>query len=456
MDLGEFLWSKQKQIIETVRDNRLVAVRSCHGIGKSFTAAHVAAWWIKAHPADEISVVTTAPSGPQVRAILWKEINRLHVTGKLPGRVNQTEWWIGNRMVAFGRKPDDYNPEAFQGIHDRFVLVILDEANGIPMSLWTAARSLATSPESRILAIGNPDDPTSEFATVSKPGSGWKTIQIGYKDTPNFSGEAIPDDLRSLLVSEEWVHEQRTRLGEDSPIYISKVLGEFPEQSEDSLIRISTVRAAQERRLVATGTHTLGVDVARYGSDKTVIAERIGPVGRIVSTSSQEGTMVTAGRVIEKLRETGADIAAIDTVGVGGGVYDRLEELGQPIQEMQAGQSAHDNEHFANQRAEWFWGLRKRFEDGDIDIDAEDDELASQLLSIKYRPNSRGQIVIESKEDLRKRGMPSPDRADALAMAFASWDVSWMAVYGTEEPTASNVGQAPAQEAPNPWMDTYK
>lgn len=446
----ETLWSAQARVLESVRDHRLTAVRSCHGIGKSFIASRAMAWWVASHPIGDTFIVSTAPTGAQVRAILWRELRKAANVARLPGTVHQTEWVDDTgQIIGYGRKPDDYNPDAFQGIHARYVLVVIDEANGIPQALWIAALSLAAGADCRILAIGNPDDPTSEFATVSRPGSGWNTIQVGYRDTPNFTGEQIPDDVKIRLISQEYVDDMRKRLGEGSPIYISKVLGEFPEQSEDSLIRISTVRAAQERTVEpAAAPHILGVDVARYGSDKTIIAQRRGKHGRIISTTSQEGTMETAGRVRRTLKDTGATLAAIDTVGVGAGVYDRLVELGAPVQEMQAGQGAADGEHFANKRAEWYWGLRQRFEDGDIDIDADDDELASQLLSVKYRTNSRGQILLESKDDMRKRGVPSPDRADAIAMAFAAWDMGWDEVYGDDKPASE---ASDDQEIGNPW-----
>ena len=114
-----------------------------------------------------------------------------------------------------------------------------------------------------------------------------------------------------------------------------------------------------------------------------------------------------------------ASKARIDGVGVGGGVVDLLREQGVLTDDLQAGGRAMDSERFANARAEWFWGLRKRFEDGDIDIDPADDELAAQLGSIRYEYTSRGQIKIESKDDMLKRGLPSPDRADALMLAYA-------------------------------------
>ena len=126
--LGEHLWSKQAEIARSVAAHLRTAVQSCHGSGKSYTAARVAAWWLDSHTPGDAFVVSTAPTYSQVRAILWREIGRAHAKGHLIGRVNQSEWWIGDEIVGFGRKPSDYNHEAFQGIHAAAVLVLIDEA----------------------------------------------------------------------------------------------------------------------------------------------------------------------------------------------------------------------------------------------------------------------------------------------------------------------------------------
>jgi len=227
--LHEFPWSKQREIALSVRDNRHTAVPSAHDTGKSFIAARLAAWWLSVHPAGEAFVVTTAPTFAQVRAILWREINRAHAKGGLPGRVNQTEWHIGNEMVAFGRKPADYDESAFQGIHARYVLVILDEACGIPKQLWDAAETLATNEGCRILAIGNPDTPLSEFARNCERGTDWHVIDVDGLASPNFTDEDVPDEIRPMLISPTWVEERKKAWGEDSAVYQSKVRGKFPK-----------------------------------------------------------------------------------------------------------------------------------------------------------------------------------------------------------------------------------
>ena len=450
---GGFVWSRPRSILEAIRDNRLVAVRSCHGIGKSWTVARAVAWWVAIHDPSEVRVVTTAPTGDQVRAVLWQEIRAAAGKAGLP-KPQQTQWMIDNILVAIGRKPDDYKPDALQGIHAKHLMVVLDEANGVSPALWKAALSLCTSKDSRLVAIGNPDDPTSQFAQVCRPASGWARIQIGYLDTPNYTGETVPDELRELLIGDNFLEDARKLYGEGSPMWISKVLGEFPEQAEDALITLKSAYAAAQRDLPEGDfPNALGVDVARFGSDKTVIYHRVGKRFRVHKVIPYGDTMDTAGHVVIALRETGAQVAAIDCDGIGGGVYDRLVELGHPVQELHGGEKARDSERFYNRRAEWYWGLRQRFEDGDIDLDPDDEETLAQVTAIKWRPNSRGQIQLETKEEMKKRGMPSPDQADALAYVNAAWDIPWGDVYGPGEKPAP--GEEKKPEPPNPWAMAY-
>ncbi|HEY7415442.1 MAG TPA: hypothetical protein VH593_09635, partial [Ktedonobacteraceae bacterium] len=149
-------WSKQVEIMEAVDTYARVAVRACHDSSKSFTAAVVAARWLDQHPVGSARVITTAPTGMQVKGILWVEINQLHERAQLPGRVNQTEWWIGSYLAGVGRKPADYRPEAFSGLHARYPLIIVDEASGVPRAIMDAIETLATNVNAKILMIGNP------------------------------------------------------------------------------------------------------------------------------------------------------------------------------------------------------------------------------------------------------------------------------------------------------------
>ena len=424
LTLGEHLWSKQREIARAVRDHRRVAVRSAQDVGKSMVAARLACWWIATHALGEAFVVTTAPTFKQVQAVLWREMRHAHSLGKLAGVMNETEWKISGRLVAFGRKPADYDPDGFQGIHARFVLVILDEAGGIPESLWDAAETLMANQGSRILAIGNPDDPLSHFAKVSAPGSGWHKIRVDGLESPNFTDEAIPAGIGELLLSPTWVEERRRSWGEDSPPFISKVRGEFPVDSDDVLIPLSQIRMAQERfeeflAEDASKPVVLGVDIARYGSDETVIVARQGRTARIVGRYRKQDTMATTGRIVRAIEDLGARTAFIDEVGIGAGVLDRLKEQHMRVKGLNAGRAARAHKKYANARAEWCWRLRDAFEEGEIALDPEADELAGQLAGIRYTYDSQGRCLIESKEDMRSRGVASPDMADALMLAFS-------------------------------------
>jgi hypothetical protein len=415
-----FLWSKQREIVQSVIFNRRTLVQSCHGPGKSFIAGLLAGWWIDTHPPGEAMVVTTAPTYKQVHGILWEEIRKQHRTGELPGRVLMTDqWYIGESLVGEGRKPADHDSDGFQGTHRRYVLVLIDEACGVPEVLFTGAESITTNEHCRIVAIGNPDNPSTEFFKAAQPNSGWNVIRISIFDTPNFTGEEIPEHLRELLPSVAWQVDRLAKWGIDSPLYKSKVLGEFPESSIDTLIPLGWIIRAQNKDIEPKrgAESKLGVDVARFGTDRSVIYHNHGGRFRIVSDKNGESTMKTAGRTIVAWREAKATDINVDGVGVGGGVVDWLDDEGYPVNDMQAGGGSSDPKRFINARAEWYWELRTRFENDEVDLDPDDEELAAQLSSLRYIFTKRGQIQIESKDDMRKRGMPSPDRADGLMLS---------------------------------------
>lgn len=423
--LGEQLWSKQAEIAQALMSRRRVAVPSCHAAGKSFLASRIVAWWLSCHPAGDAFVVTSAPTFAQVRAILWREVRRAHKKGKLPGKLNQTEWWLDDELVAFGRKPADLDPTAFQGIHARRVLVVFDEACGIPKPLWDAGDTLLTNDQSRFLAIGNPDDANAHFARVCRPGSGWTVIRIPAATTPNLSGEAIAPDTAPLLISPLWVAEKRLDWGEGSALWKAKIEAEFPDDGDDSLFPAAWIRAAAAADLPAATPVELGVDVARFGRDATILMLRAGGRARCVAALRGRDLMAVTGAVIEAIRSHKPEIVRIDDAGLGGGVSDRLAEIqresGLPcrIVPVNVARPARNSERFANSRAEFFWGLRQRFQDQQIDIDAADEELHKQLSALTFCLDSRGRTKIIGKDDLRRQGISSPDRADALMLAFA-------------------------------------
>jgi hypothetical protein len=221
------------------------------------------------------------------------------------------EWVIGGEIVAFGRKPADYvdpaqAPAAFQGIHARYVLVVLDEAGGIPEWLWEAVDTLVTNESSRVLAIGNPDDPTTHFARICAPGTDWHTLKTSAFDTPAYTEEPVPEQMKESLVSRMWVEERARGWGADSPLYISKVLGEFPEVADDMTITPRMIREAHERDLSGNAIKDpgrFGMDIAEFGKDETAIYLNRGGMIRLVAAWRKQDVDVSRARAQILLEE---------------------------------------------------------------------------------------------------------------------------------------------------------
>jgi hypothetical protein len=427
--LGEHVWSKQSEVMHAVLEHRRVAVHSCHGVGKSHIASRVVAWWLDVHEPGDAFVVTTAPTFPQVRAILWRYIRQAHRAGLLPGRVNQTEWLIDDELVAFGRKPADHDEAGFQGIHARRVLVVLDEASGIPDQLWLAADALTTNDGCRILAIGNPDSNSSQFARVCAPTSRWHRIGISAFDSPNFTGEQVPVKLGEQLISPAWAAEKKLDWGEDNPIYRSKVLGQFSVDDPGKVVRGSHVAAC---RLPPDTAPTaaellpveLGVDVGG-GGDETVIRERRGRVAGREWRELSEDPATIAPMVVRAIVESGATRVKIDEIGVGRGLIGELRnrrDVSARIVPVNVAARAREPSKFSNVRAEMWWEVGRelsRLGGWDLSVMENADTTVAQLLQPGWdTAPAGGAIRIESKDEIRKRLKRSPDNADALLLAY--------------------------------------
>lgn len=434
--LDEHLWSKQREIMDSVRDHRKTAVKACHGPGKSRVASRIVAWWMQTHPPGEARVVSTAPSWPQVEGILWSEINdaaeKAAALGHgFMGRVLGTQWKLGNRLMAFGRKPADHNVHGFQGIHAKYLLVIIDEACGVVPAFWLAALALATGRHCRMLFLGNPDDPSSKFAEMCEDPE-VNVITISAFDTPNFTGEEVPQELSEVLVDQVYVDDVIREYGIESPVYTSKVLGEFPQDSDDGVIRHSalqkcrleteTPRAAEELLPVE-----LGVDFGA-GGDTTVIRERRGSVVGRTWRSGSRDAMHVVGLVVQAIRESGATAVKCDVIGIGHGMVGRLRELGEQgvhsahIIGVNVAESSREPKKYLRQRSEIWWMGRQLAEERLMDLsgleERDRNRLITQLVAPHYKLDSAGRIQVETKDETKKRINRSPDDADALLLAF--------------------------------------
>ena len=428
--LNEETWSKQAAVMRALVDHRKVAVRSCHGSGKSHLASRLVAWWLDVHPPDDTFVVTTAPTFPQVRAILWRYIRQVHRRGQLPGRVNQTEWLIDDELVAFGRKPADHDAAGFQGIHARHVLVVVDEACGIPESLWYAIDSLTTNVGCAILAIGNPDDPTAYFRKINQEGSGWHVEHISAFDSPNLTGEPVSQRLAETLISAEWVAEKAAEWGVDNPVYTSKVLGEFPTQDPHAVVRIEDVTRCRILDIPRNPGELLpvelGIDVGG-GGDLTVIRERRGPVAGREWTSRSDRPEELAPLAVRAILDTGATSVKVDSIGIGWGLIGELrnraarQEHAATVVAVNVAEKASDPTKYYNLRSEMWWNARERSAARVWDLGSMDaaDQTVAELVEPRWTLDGAGRIKVESKDDIKARAHGrSPDHADALNLAF--------------------------------------
>lgn len=434
---GVHLWSAQRTIAASVDHSKRTAVRAGHGVGKSYTAAALAAWWVDTRP--DGMVVSTAPSAHQVHTILWEEIRKLHGQLKLAGEAQQTDRWIiDGRMVAYGRKPpdqargSDFDPSTFQGIHrSGGVLVIIDEAGGVPEWLWNSAETITTTDNSRILAIGNPDNTGSHFAKVCTPGHpGWVQHKISVFDSPNYTPEEVPPEVAAALTPRSWAAERAAEWGEDSPLYTSKVLAEFPSDHPQQVIptgalaacRIPVPRAVSELVPVE-----LGVDVGG-GADLTVIRERRGiRAGRrwAIRTPDPEAA---ARLILEAIQVSGAGSVKVDATGVGWGITGLLRDWGRrgdhgaAVHAVMVGEKSSEPAKYMNLRAELWWVIgRMGSQRGEWDLSGMEaaDTAAGELLLPRWHPDAKGRVQIEAKDDIRARTSgKSPDDADALLLAY--------------------------------------
>lgn len=433
---GIHWWSAQRAIARSVEQNKRTVVRAGHAVGKSYTAAGLAAWWVDTRP-DSI-VITTAPTYDQVHGILWEEIRGLHRQLGLPGHALATdEWKIGGRQAAIGRKPpdsakgSDFDPSTFQGYHRRGgVLVILDEAGGVPEWLWNAVETVTTTDNSRILAIGNPDNPGSHFAKVCTPGHpGWAQHKISVFDSPNFTGEPVPAEVAVALVTQKWAADRAAEWGEDDYKFISKVLAEFPSDHPRQVISVADLLAcqfAEPRAASELVPVELGVDVGG-GGDETVVYERRGMrAGRQWAQRSELPEQI--GRLVLRcIRETGATSVKVDSIGVGAGVVGELRNMRArgdhqaEVHGVNVAEAASDPVKYVNLRAQLWWEVgRVASQQRTWDLSAIEnaETTTAQLLTPRYFEDAKGRIQIEPKDDIRARTGRSPDQADALLLAF--------------------------------------
>lgn len=432
--LGDNLYPYQEQLVSTLAKERFVSIASCHGIGKSFTAARVVLWFLITHPRS--IVLTTAPTNRQVKDVLWKEIRSAYrdASAHLGGKILELRFELAEDWYAIGLSTNE--PDRFQGYHAPHILIVIDESSGVPAPIFEAIEGIGSTGNVYMLELGNPTDPTGHFAQTFK-NPFYKNYRISCFDTPNFlpfRRESEDESIEALinstieqrkaavvderLIVPEWVYRRYHIWGKDSPMFQARCLGKFPLEGDDTLIPLRhALRAVDNENVVDQEKEVLGVDIARFGSDETVLVYRRGNKVETIQRFRKDDLMTTVGRINVFHQAHPYAGINIDDSGVGGGVTDRLREMKVAVNPINVGSMPNNKQIYANLRAELYWELAQMFERGEIII-PNDDQLISELTSMKYK-YLNGKIVIESKDEMKKRGLNSPDSADAVMLAFA-------------------------------------
>lgn len=398
------------------------AISSGHGIGKSAMAAWLVDWVMSTRPHSK--GVVTANTAEQLSSKTWAGVAAWTAkcitghwfnitTGKGAMRMTHKEFPESWRVDAQTSREE--NSESFAGLHaaSSTPWYLFDEASAIPSKIWEVAEGGKTDGEPMHFCFGNPTRNTGAFAECfGRKKHRWKTKQIDSRDV----------SITNKTLLKQWV----TDYGEDSDFVKVRVRGVFPNASSLQFIPRELVEAAMKRE-PTEGSHigrtaAVGVDVARFGDDQSVIRTRIGRDATAIPVKRYRelDTMQLASRSsehIDYLKSLGLDsVAFVDGGGVGGGVVDRLRQMNRDPIEVQFGGKADDERKYLNKRAEMWGRMKEWLATGCLFYD---EKLITELTSVEYMFTAKDQIQLEKKEDMKRRGLSSPDDADALALTFA-------------------------------------
>lgn len=429
----------QLRNLELLIEYKRLCVCGPHGLGKTATNAWIILWFALTRDAagDDWKIPCTASAWRQLTKFLWPEVHKWAkvLDWEAIGRAPFTKFELLTLNLklehgeAFAVASDD--PATMEGAHADQLLFIYDEAKSIPEKTFDATEGAFsgagddTEMEAYALASSTPGEPNGRFYQIQRKAQGledWHAVRV-----------KLEEIIAAGRISKKWPKQRAKQWGEESAVYINRVLGEFASSDEDGVIPLAWVEAANERwlalkdedKLEAEGFTTCGVDVARGGKDKTCIARRFGQVISEIRRTSKEDTMQTTGKVQAAMSPNPEAAPIVDVLNMGAGVVDRLRELNKPVVAFNASGKSERKDStgelgYKNLRAEVWWTMRELL---DPQSPAEialppDDKLIGDLTAPSYKVMSGGLIQVESKEDIQKRLGRSTDDADAVIQAF--------------------------------------
>lgn len=439
--LDEDMWSRQREVSESLLVNKNVAVKAGHGVGKSHLASRLICWWVDTR-APDVFVASTAPSKAQVSQIIWDSIRSCHskissrynaglIDHELPGEIlGDDTWKLEGKLLGSGRKPPDQKVgDSFQGIHREYVLAIGDEACGLNEELIDSLSNITTNEGSRRFLIGNPTNPASHFARIFRDDSGtWDLHTISVLDSPNFTGEPMPMEALEALTGVTYVEDKKLEYGEDSARYKARILGEFAYDHEDALITPEDIEKGISTEIVPEpgDKAILGVDIAGKGTDRTVLYMNHGGHLRLVDSWQGLDLMESVDKIHTTAKQLNIHCVNIDAQGLGIGAYEMLEArcaldpaANYIIAQIISSGKSPNRHRWHNLRAVMWDNMRELLHNGKVDLDPLDLDLQDELVSVKHDESiATGGMVIQSKKDLRKELGKSPDLADAAVFAM--------------------------------------
>jgi hypothetical protein len=388
-----------------------IAVAAGHGVGKSTLIAWIMQWLMSTRP--DFNGVCTANTAAQLKTKTWRELSIWHK------RLINAHWfeWTATKFCHVAA-PDTWainaipwsihKPEAFAGLHAEHVAIFMDEASAIPDIIHETAEGAMTTPGAMWFQFGNPTRNTGRFREA-----------FG-RFKHRFLLRQV-DSRTAKKADRTQIKQWQDDYGEDSDFFRIRVRGVFPRAGSTQFISSDDVELAMKRDDCFLKTpRIMGIDVARFGDDQSVILVRDGDlVSRdLIKTYRGIDLVQLAGHAAEMINNHKPQAVVVDGTGVGGGVVDILRSRGFQIIEFNGGNEPADKAMYFNKRAEAWGKMRDWLRNGRAVLPPDLIDLRDDLIGIEYGFANDGQIQLERKQDLKKRGLSSPDLGDALAMTF--------------------------------------
>ncbi len=409
--LGRKPTKQQEQVLNDIAyPGTKIAIASGHGIGKSTLLAWCALWFLATR--ENAKIPCTAPTAHQLEDILWGElrssIGRMHPW--LNSQFHVSKYRIemdGSDGFIVARTARPENPEALQGFHGENLLFIIDEAAGIDEKIFEVAYGALSTPRSRVIMTGNPTQLKGFFYKIFHSENSWSKYQFSSAD--------------SELVDIDFINSVKKDYGEDSDVYRVRVLGQFPREGMSGIIPMRLVEEALNRGCrdseLEFSAPVIGVDPAWEGEDRSVIALRRGRYAKILFDQRHVPGDILARHVMGLAATNRAKYIFVDKTGVGASCCDALRVYGVKHIRVSFAEKPF-GDMFLNKRAEIWWKMREWFQQDNVVL-KNHPGLKEDLIGPEYGIKENGKVYLESKEEMRKKGIHSPDLGDALALTFS-------------------------------------